>query len=309
MTAVQDLRIAVQGAVFSTRGAAPARTLLDVLAETARQHPAAAAVDDGATTLSYRALATEVDRLRETLAGHGIGVGDRVGVRAPSGTVDLYVSILAVLAAGAAYVPVDFEDPQERADLVFGEADVCAVIGAGREITLTGTPLGVLGTPGLDDDAWIIFTSGSTGKPKGVAVSHRAAAAFVDAEAELFLVDEPIGPGDRVLAGLSVAFDASCEEMWLAWRYGACLVPAPRALVRTGIDLAPGWSSERSPSSPRCPRWRRCGRRRRWTRCGCSSSAARRARRSWRSGWRSRAARCGTRTARPRPRWWPARRS
>ena len=41
------------------------------------------------------------------------------------------------------------------------------------------------------------------------------------------------------MAGLSVAFDASCEEMWLAWRYGACLVPAPRSLVRSGIDLGP----------------------------------------------------------------------
>ena len=84
LTAVQDLTVLVENAVFTTRGAAPARTLLDVFAETARLHPAAAAVDDGTTTLSYRALATEVDRLRETLAGHGIGVGDRVGVRAPS---------------------------------------------------------------------------------------------------------------------------------------------------------------------------------------------------------------------------------
>lgn len=41
------------------------------------------------------------------------------------------------------------------------------------------------------------------------------------------------------MAGLSVAFDASCEEMWLAWRYGACLVPAPRSLVRSGMDLGP----------------------------------------------------------------------
>ena len=93
--------------------------------------------------------------------------------------------------------------------------------------------------PTVDDDAWIIFTSGSTGVPKGVAVSHRSAAAFVDAEARLFLQDAPLGPGDRVLAGLSVAFDASCEEMWLAWRHGACLVPAPRSLVRSGEDLAP----------------------------------------------------------------------
>ncbi len=41
------------------------------------------------------------------------------------------------------------------------------------------------------------------------------------------------------MAGLSVAFDASCEEMWLAWRYGACLVPAPRSLVRSGVDVGP----------------------------------------------------------------------
>ena len=88
-------------------------------------------------------------------------------------------------------------------------------------------------------------SSGSTGTPKGVAVTHRNAAAFVDAEARLFLQDDPLGPGDRVLAGLSVAFDASCEEMWLAWRHGACLVPAPRSLVRSGMDLGP-WLVSRS---------------------------------------------------------------
>lgn len=91
--------------------------------------------------------------------------------------------------------------------------------------------------PTTNDTAWIFHTSGSTGKPKGVAVTHGSAAAFVDAEAQLFLPKRPIAPGDRVLAGLSVAFDASCEEMWLAWRNGACLVPAPRSLVKAGIDL------------------------------------------------------------------------
>jgi non-ribosomal peptide synthetase-like protein len=55
----------------------------------------------------------------------------------------------------------------------------------------------------------------------------------------MFLQDKRIQPGDRVMAGLSVAFDASCEEMWLAWRHGACLVPAPRSLVRSGMDLGP----------------------------------------------------------------------
>ena len=187
------------------------------------------------------------------LAAVGVRRGDRVGVRVPSGTLDLYVCILGVLHAGAAYVPVDVDDPQERADLVFAEAAVAAVIGARRQITVpsgtgrvrkaavAGTANGVAPLPrvAVDDDAWVIFTWARPGVPKGVAVSHRSAAAFVDAEARMFLQDSPIGPGDRVLAGLSVAFDASCEEMWLAWGHGACLVPAPRSLVRTGMDLGP----------------------------------------------------------------------
>ena len=164
-----------------------------------------------------------------------------------SGHNDLYVGILAVLRAGAAYVPVDADDPEERARLVFGEAGVVATILDGPTVAIdrpaswSGDP-----RPTPDDDAWIIFTSGSTGIPKGVAVTHRCAAAFVDAEADLFLATsgEPLGPGDRVLAGLSVAFDASCEEMWLVWRNGACLVPAPRSLVRSGMDLGP-WLTSR----------------------------------------------------------------
>lgn len=144
-------------------------------------------------------------------------------------------------------MPVDAEDPDERAELVFGEAEVRAVVGAGHRLIVNGTSEVPAARPGVEHDAWIIFTSGSTGKPKGVAVSHRSAAAFVDAEAELFLTEDPIGPGDRVMAGLSVAFDASCEEMWLAWRYGACLVPVPRSQVRSGADLGP-WLVEQEIS-------------------------------------------------------------
>ncbi len=123
---------------------------------------------------------------------------------------------------------------------MFGEARVAALIGPGLVIEPhRDAPARDRRDPAVEDDAWVIFTSGSTGTPKGVAVTHRNAAAFVDAEAGMFLQDAPIGPSDRVMAGLSVAFDASCEEMWLAWRYGACLVPAPRALVRSGVDVGP----------------------------------------------------------------------
>ncbi|MEU8516747.1 Pls/PosA family non-ribosomal peptide synthetase [Kitasatospora sp. NPDC048722] len=235
-----DQRDTSARAVFPGRPAPAARTLVDVLDATVRSHPNEPALDDGRTVLSYRALAAEVEQLRRRLTAAGIGPGDRVGVRVPSGTNDLYVSILAVLAAGAAYVPVDAEDPDERAQLVFGEAAVAGVLGAERVLTTTAERAPAPERrPTPADDAWIIFTSGSTGRPKGVAVTHRNAAAFVDAEAALFLQEEPIGPGDRVMAGLSVAFDASCEEMWLAWRHGACLVPVPRSQVRSGADLGP----------------------------------------------------------------------
>lgn len=219
------------------------RTLIDILRATARKYPDAAALDDGDVVLTYADLIDEVEATAAWLGEQGIGAGDRVGIRMPSGDRGLYISILSVLAAGAAYVPVDADDPDERAEMVFGEAGIAAWYGAdGLHVTPGHTPAEDARPPTPEDDCWIIFTSGSTGKPKGVAVTHRSAAAFVDAEARLFLVDHPegpLGPDDRVLAGLSVAFDASCEEMWLAWGHGACLVPAPRSLVRSGVDLGP----------------------------------------------------------------------
>jgi len=63
------------------------------------------------------------------------------------------------------------------------------------------------------------------GDRAGVQVTSGTAELYIDAEAQLWLLDVE----DRVLAGLSVSFDASCEEMWLAWRHGATLVPAPRS--------------------------------------------------------------------------------
>ncbi|MFF1828222.1 Pls/PosA family non-ribosomal peptide synthetase [Paenarthrobacter sp. NPDC058040] len=228
---------------FPGSSAAPdERTLVDILEETARSFPESSALDDGQKSLSYTELLAAVRAFSRLLNTAGLGRGDKIGVRIPSGTNELYIAILGILMAGAAYVPVDADDPDERARLVFGEAKVGAVIGAGLSVGATNPGLAPIrggNKPALDDDSWIIFTSGSTGTPKGVAVKHRSSAAFVDAEARIFLEAEPIGPQDRVLAGLSVAFDASCEEMWLAWRHGACLVPAPRALVRTGMDLGP----------------------------------------------------------------------
>jgi amino acid adenylation domain-containing protein len=244
-----SLRAAPAVAVYPETPAAAPRTLWQVLEATTEAFPEAVAIDDGQLVLNYRELMTEARRAGDRLFAAGIGAGDRVGIRITSGRAWLYLSILAVLSVGAAYVPVDVADPDDRAELIWAAGGVRAILGNDGKLTWREARAAGKGArrPRPDDDAWVIFTSGTSGTPKGVAVTHRSAAAFVDAEARLFLRDDPLGPGDRVLAGLSVAFDASCEEMWLAWRHGACLVPAPRAVVKTGPELVT-WLARREVS-------------------------------------------------------------
>ena len=222
---------------FDGGPAAPARTLADIFRETFQQFSGELAIDDGVTRLTYGELETRIHELFTSFATYGVGPGERVGIRRRSGTVDLYVAIAATLLSGAAYVPVDAEDGDDRAQYVFAAADVAIVLdddGVQPRRPGSSQPQ----SPQPDDEAWVIFTSGSTGRPKGVSIRHRAAANLVDAEFDLYGASRPLGPGDRVGAGLSVAFDASVEEMWLAWRSGACLVPLNKADMRSGPDVA-----------------------------------------------------------------------
>ncbi len=108
--------------------AADPRTLIDVLYDTAACFPEAAAIDDGTVQLTYSELISDIEASVAWLAARGIGRGDRIGIRMPSGSFALYEAILATLAAGAAYVPVDADDPDERAELVFNEANVVAIV-------------------------------------------------------------------------------------------------------------------------------------------------------------------------------------
>ncbi len=111
--------MAEEGILDRREMAAPARTLVDVLAATAARFPHAVAIDDGSVELTYRTLLARAAAAAAALVAAGVRAGDRVGIRIPSGTHDLYVAILGTMMAGAAYVPVDAEDPDDRARLVF----------------------------------------------------------------------------------------------------------------------------------------------------------------------------------------------
>ena len=123
-------------AVFGVDKVPEPRTLTDILDATVSRHPDATALVGSDGALTYQEMSTRITTQVARLADAGIGHGDRVGVRVPSGTTDLYIAILATLHAGAAYVPVDWDDPDTRADTVWEEADVAAVYGADLQQSL-----------------------------------------------------------------------------------------------------------------------------------------------------------------------------
>ena len=163
------------------------RTLVDIFRATVRMHPLQPAIRDRDESINYQSVLERVKVLASTLREQGVGPGRRVGIRMSSGKSDLYIGILAILFAGGSYVPVDREDSEERARTVFDTADVYGVLDD-QGFHLRRPPVDAASELTLDDDAWVIFTSGSTGTPKGVAITHRSAAALVDAEARTFPV-------------------------------------------------------------------------------------------------------------------------
>src|SRR5580700_768396 len=109
--------MAVGGPIAPHSGApeAAARTLWQVLEATTAAFPKAIAIDDGQSVVSYRDLLGRARRAGERLASYGMGAGDRIGIRIAPASAELYLFILAVLSIGAAYVPVDMDDPDDRA--------------------------------------------------------------------------------------------------------------------------------------------------------------------------------------------------
>ncbi|APE36002.1 hypothetical protein BOX37_21015 [Nocardia mangyaensis] len=192
------------------------------------------------SVLSYREFGARVARLARHLIGLGAGPGSLVAVGMRRG-VDQLVAVHAVLAAGAAYVPVDPDHPAERTAYVLGQtAPVCVLTVTGGGVAVTNSVVEVdtldlsalSGEPITDDErlaplrpghlAYVLFTSGSTGRPKGVAVPH---AAVVN---QLLWLQRafPLGADDVVLQKTPFTFDASVWELLWPLRAGARLVLA-----------------------------------------------------------------------------------
>lgn len=206
----------------------------------AESRPDAAAVVFGRQAITYSDLDARANRLARYLRRRGVRRGDKVAMMVPR-SIDAYASILGILKAGAAYVPVDPDYPPDRIAWMLKDCAAAtltaAELQAHRIEIAAESPwrLPSADEPDPSDLCYVIYTSGSTGRPKGVMVEHRNAIHLIQAEGEIFRVR----PGDRVYQGASLCFDLSIEEMWLAFRAGATMIAATPEMSQAGPDLAP----------------------------------------------------------------------
>ncbi|MDI1460947.1 amino acid adenylation domain-containing protein [Catellatospora sp. KI3] len=195
-------------------------TVAQLLAAQARLRPDDVAVVDGAHRLTY----AELDRATAELAARLPGPGALVAIRLPRGRQAL-VAMLAVMRAGAAYVPVDPSYPEARQELILADADPALVLD-----DLDSVPAARSGSPVPAGTAYVMYTSGTTGRPKGVVVPHPALANLLAGMAETI----GSGPGDRWLGLTPLSFDISGLELFLPLVTGGRLVIADEAGVLDG---------------------------------------------------------------------------
>ncbi len=217
--------------------------------------PEATAVVFEGITISYRELHERSVRQARWLLANGIQPGDIVAVALPR-SEQLLVVLLAIMRAGAAYLPVELDSPNDRIALVLDDASPTVLIAepqmharfTGSSLTLLQPECGhaLLDESGPELDlstpegvAYVLYTSGSTGRPKGVEITHRNLGNFLHG------MQQQLRPTarDRFLAVTTMIFDIAGLELYLPLMVGARVVMAssealhnPRALARLPVQ-------------------------------------------------------------------------
>jgi len=226
----QDCRLQVN----DTGRSLPVSTLHDAIFSRYRYSPAIALIDNG-KQWDFKTLLAKASDIAAELDRRGIKPGERVGICMPKG-VGQVISALAILHAGATYVPVDVAQPSDRIKRIGRNAGLSVVIVSEDD------PKYCDYMPFCDDLIWqqvaqvpdwqpdfrvspdqaayVIYTSGSTGDPKGVVVSHTSAMNTCLDLNERYHVTEQ----DRVLAISAQHFDLSVYDMFGLLNAGGCIV-------------------------------------------------------------------------------------
>jgi amino acid adenylation domain-containing protein len=218
-------------------------TLIDLFDAAARRYPGRRAIAgaSGEPALTYRELADYAARLARDLRTGAVSPPGQVAILISRGDLRWVAACLAVLYAGAAWVPLDPNTPRERVSVLLHQAGADAVVtdqrlrervppGAWRVVDVDSEADRIAAHPAVAPErslmpgnlAYCIFTSGTTGTPRGVLVEHAAVVNFVRSIQALFRVT----PDDRFLQYASPGFDVSVFEIFVPLLSGASLVVA-----------------------------------------------------------------------------------
>ncbi len=210
-----------------------------LFAEQVRTRPEATAVVFEHETLTYAELDDRARRLARVLVTRGAGPERVVGLAVPR-SLDMIVAQVAVLLAGAAYLPIDLDHPAERIAWMIDDARPVLVVGSGDfpvpsvGLTNLSDVDAELPEPDVEGAAYVIYTSGSTGRPKGVVLTHSGVAKLVATQTERF----GLGPDSHVLGFASPSFDVAFWELCMALLSGGRLVVVPTERRLPGPELA-----------------------------------------------------------------------
>jgi amino acid adenylation domain-containing protein len=220
----------------------------------AMETPSAIALEFGTSTMDYGTLNRRANQLAHHLLSEGAGPEVLIAICLER-SAELIVTLLAILKTGAAYLPLDVNEPDTRLAFILADTKASIVVtgpeqasrmmaaGAAKTVLLDRDREIICQQPettadvqvGPDNLAYVMFTSGSTGTPKGVAVTHRAIMRLVDENCYASLT-----PNEIFLQLAPVGFDASTFEIWGALLNGARLVifpPGVPSLAEIGDSL------------------------------------------------------------------------
>ena len=240
--------------INNTKTEYPAQTsLAEWISDQCRQTPSNVAVKTYDAELTFAELEIQSNQLARWLSDNGTRPGDLVGL-CTERTTSTVVAMVAILKAGAGYVPLDPDYPADRLQYMCDDASIESVIAHNSTMPLAQSlarniwsldelqskysqldpspnivPVDVNTSP-----AYVIYTSGSTGKPKGVVVPHRAAVNFLNSMKKT----PGIGPNDVMIAMTTLSFDISVLEVFLPLVSGATIAMVDRSTARDGMLLA-----------------------------------------------------------------------
>lgn len=230
-------------------------TLSALFEKQAQLHPEQVAVEFAGRKLTYHTLQQQVLQLATLLKTKGIGAKDVVALVCDR-SEHMITGMLGILKAGAAYLPVDADFPDERIQYILEDSSAKLILTTKNvvnenQVFFKQTPLPVLLVDDIngnnasvdfniiqapDDPAYIIYTSGSTGQPKGIVVKQSGVTNFVLAYKTVF--EKGFNTTDRVLALSNIAFDASITEIFVALSSGSTLVVLDKERLFDAARLA-----------------------------------------------------------------------